>query len=591
MHNPNANLPRTTFRFIWDATRPYSRWFYGAIFFLFLADLLGGLQSYAFQKFVDAATSYGETNGSISDVFFWVAAYPLFLLLAAGSIRGVGYMLNYLTVHSRTQAVKSLFEYLSLHSIGFFNERFAGALSNRVTQVAGNVARLQNNFIWSMLSPLFTFFVTATLIATASTALAVGFTVGFLLLIPINIALTRQQKDLSEKMAATAAHLRGQVIDVVTNITAVQQFALRGHELQRLDTSIAEHRDADVASDNFRERVLLFNNILISLFIGGVILWAFFLWQREAMSLGSLVMIVALTRGFMRDLSHIGQNMNFIMEAYGEMRDGLKDIARPHAITDEPNAVPLAVSRGAVAFERVTFGYENDPRNVFKNLELHTDGGEKIGIVGPSGAGKTTFVKLLLREHDVRSGTITIDGQDIREVTQESLRENIAIVPQEPLLFHRSIRENILYGKLDASEEEMIAVAKKAQAHDFITAIPEGYDALVGERGVKLSVGQRQRIAIARALLKNAPILILDEATSALDSESEVAIQKALHALMEGKTVFAIAHRLSTLREMDRIIVLKNGSIVQDGTHTALIASKGIYASLWSHQASGFLAA
>jgi ABC-type multidrug transport system fused ATPase/permease subunit len=233
------------------------------------------------------------------------------------------------------------------------------------------------------------------------------------------------------------------------------------------------------------------------------------------------------------------------------------------------------------------FDYQDN--KVFQQLNLTIAAGQRLGLVGPSGAGKSTFVSLLLRQYDIESGSIEIDGQNIAEVTQDSLRAAIAVVPQEPALFHRTIRENIAYGKPDATDEEIIEVAKKAYAHDFITSLPLGYDTLVGERGVKLSGGQKQRIAIARAMLKNAPILILDEATSALDSESEVEIQKALHILMVGKTVIAIAHRLSTLREMDRIIVLENGAIAEDGTHDTLLTYGGTYARLWAHQAGGFL--
>ena len=227
--------------------------------------------------------------------------------------------------------------------------------------------------------------------------------------------------------------------------------------------------------------------------------------------------------------------------------------------------------------------------SVFRDFDLHIAAGQRVGLVGHSGAGKTTFVSLLLRQYDLGAGAIEIDGQNIAKVTQDSLRENIAVVPQEPLLFHRSIRENIAYGNPEASEEEIMAAAKQAQAHDFIMTLPDGYDTLVGERGVKLSGGQKQRVAIARAMLKDAPILVLDEATSALDSESEVAIQKALETLMEGKTVIAVAHRLSTLRKMDRIIVLEDGKIIEDGTHEELSQASGTYQKLWEHQAGGFL--
>jgi ABC-type multidrug transport system fused ATPase/permease subunit len=277
-----------------------------------------------------------------------------------------------------------------------------------------------------------------------------------------------------------------------------------------------------------------------------------------------------------------------INQSYGEMQEGLQEIFVPYQIIDAPQAAVLSVQGGVIEWRNVTFQFGENV--VFSDFSLSIPAGQRVGLVGSSGAGKSTFVSLLLRQHDIACGEILIDGQNIAHVTQDSLRGAIAVVPQEPMLFHRTIRENILYGRPLATENDLFAAARRAQVHDFVRALPDGYDTLVGERGIKLSGGQKQRVAIARAMLKDAPILVLDEATSALDSESEVAIQKALHALMVGKTVIAIAHRLSTLREMDRIIVLENGVIVEDGTHDALVRYGGVYAKLWHHQSGGFLA-
>ena len=298
-------------------------------------------------------------------------------------------------------------------------------------------------------------------------------------------------------------------------------------------------------------------------------------------------MIITLLLNINATLVFIGNSINGFIRRYSEVEEGLTDILLPYEITDIAAAKTLSLKDGVVTFDAVNFEFGEN--NVFADFNLVIKPGQRVGLVGHSGAGKTTFVSLLLRQHEVTGGAILIDGQNIAEVTQDSLRSAIAVVPQEPMLFHRTIRENIAYGKPDATDEEIIAVAKKAQAHDFISTLELGYDTMVGERGVKLSGGQKQRVAIARAMLKDAPILVLDEATSALDSESEVAIQAALHKLMEGKTVIAIAHRLSTLREMDRIIVLEDGKIIEDGSHDQLKEGGGVYQRLWEHQAGGFL--
>jgi ATP-binding cassette subfamily B protein len=308
-----------------------------------------------------------------------------------------------------------------------------------------------------------------------------------------------------------------------------------------------------------------------------------------SISPGDIVLVVTMIFRMRDQMLFIGSHLHHLAETWGEVKESLEEIVEPHEIVDVHSAKPMRVSDGALDFKSVTFVYGSSGREVMSNFVLSIPGRQKVGLVGKSGAGKSTLVKILLRHYDLKSGQIMIDGQNIAKVTQDSLREAIAVVPQEPLLFHRTLRENIAYGNPQATNEEIEHAARLAQAHEFISALPMGYETLVGERGVKLSGGERQRVAIARAILKNAPILVLDEATASLDSESEVAIQKALHELMQGKTVIAIAHRLSTLREMDRIIVLDRGQIVEEGTHQELLDRGGIYSELWRHQAGGFL--
>jgi ABC-type multidrug transport system fused ATPase/permease subunit len=319
------------------------------------------------------------------------------------------------------------------------------------------------------------------------------------------------------------------------------------------------------------------------------LLWAAMIfWQRGELTVGDFVLIQTYLIGAFMRLLGMNRELRGFNDAFADAGEMAAILTAPHEVTDRPGARTLKVSAGAVTFERVGFHF-HDNRTVLEGLDLSIAAGERVALVGPSGAGKSTITKLLLRLYDLKNGSITIDGQNIAEVTQDSLREAIAFVPQEPVLFHRTLMENIRYGRRDASDEEVIAAAKKAHCHEFIAALPDGYETYVGERGIKLSGGERQRVAIARAILKNAPILVLDEATSSLDSESEHLIQDALEVLMRGKTVIVIAHRLSTIMKMDRIVVLEGGRVVADGTHNELLAQKGLYHKLWSIQAGGFI--
>ena len=324
---------------------------------------------------------------------------------------------------------------------------------------------------------------------------------------------------------------------------------------------------------------------------GGLSLW---LWMQGQVGIGAVAAVSAMALR-LNGMSHwVMWEMTSLFESVGTIQDGINTLSRPRAVVDAPDARRLEVTQGEVRFEDVRFAYRSDAAPVIEQLNLTIRPGEKVGLIGRSGAGKSTLVNLLLRFQDVQAGRILIDGQDVRSVTQDSLRQHIGMVTQDTSLLHRAMRDNILYGRPDASDAEMIAAAERAEAHDFILQLSDregrtGYEAQVGERGVKLSGGQRQRVAIARVMLKDAPILVLDEATSALDSEVEAAIQRSLHTLMEGKTVIAIAHRLSTIAALDRLIVLDKGQIVEQGTHQQLLARGGLYARLWQHQSGGFL--
>jgi len=518
---------------------------------------------------------------------WWGLSFPVVILIVQLLYRSSGFVGGILTNNATQKARDTATEHVLLHGHQYFSGRFAGAVGNKVRNVTNAVDSTIPDLLWNFLDTVVTYVVTVFLIATVDDVAAIIFVCLIFCLILINIPLGKKKSHLSRIAADVSSKYQARLIDTITNIAAVRQYTHVPKERGRLSENSAEQSVAQQKSWFYSEHTFLINNVILFVF-ALLMTWLLVVrWKQGLVSAGDVVLALTLYGQLTGSLMFIGQMLNRVARAYGEMREGLEDIFVPYDIVDHSKAQPLAVNGGSIVWENVTFQYEAN--TVFSNFALTIPAEQRLGLVGSSGAGKSTFVSLLLREYDIPAGAIMIDGQNIASVTQDSLRTAIAVVPQEPLLFHRTVRENIAYGKLDANQHEIETAARQAFAHDFIVKLPQGYDTLVGERGIKLSGGQKQRIAIARAMLKDAPILVLDEATSALDSESEAVIQKALHTLMVGKTVIAIAHRLSTLREMDRIIVLENGRIVEDGSHEALVAYGGIYAGLWQRQSGGFM--
>jgi ATP-binding cassette subfamily B multidrug efflux pump len=398
---------------------------------------------------------------------------------------------------------------------------------------------------------------------------------------------------VAQAQADARSLMTGRITDAYTNISTVKLFSHAHREAAFARTAMQEFMLTAYGQMRLISGFEITNQALSALLIIGTSGSALWLWTQGQVGIGALAAASAMALR-LNGISHwVMWEMAMLFEHIGTVQDGINTLSRPHTVVDQAGALPLEVSRGEIRFDQVCFAYGGSDK-VIAGLNLHIRAGEKIGLVGRSGAGKSTIVNLLLRFHDLESGRIMIDGQDIAGVTQNSLRASVGMVTQDTSLLHRSVRDNILYGRPEAGDADMVAAAQRAEASEFIATLVDpkqrrGYDAHVGERGVKLSGGQRQRIAIARVMLKDAPILLLDEATSALDSEVEAAIQQSLYRLMEGKTVVAIAHRLSTIAAMDRLIVLDKGRVVEEGDHRSLLALGGLYARLWAHQSGGFL--
>ncbi|HGS5214507.1 TPA: ABC transporter ATP-binding protein [Vibrio parahaemolyticus] len=483
--------------------------------------------------------------------------------------------------------------YLLNQSLNFYQDDFAGRVATKVMQtslaVRETVMKSMDVFVY--VTVYFTSMIV--MLAAADWRLMIPMIVWLLVYIAIQIYFVPKLKDVASEQADARSTMTGRIVDSYTNIQTVKLFSHSQRETQYAEQGMkgflnTVYRQMRLVT-GFDVAVEISNYILVF----SVAALSIYLWLDSAISVGAIAIAVSLALRVNGMSMWIMWEVGALFENMGTVVDGMKTLSKPIDIQDKPNAKDLVVSQGGIQFDNVSFHY-GENKGVINHLNLDIKPGEKVGLVGRSGAGKSTLVNLLLRFHDVEEGSIKIDGQNIADVTQDSLRSKVGMVTQDTSLLHRSIRDNILYGNPTASEEELLKATKQAHAHEFIETLTDpfgnvGYDAQVGERGVKLSGGQRQRIAISRVLLKDAPLLVLDEATSALDSEVEAAIQESLNELMQGKTVIAIAHRLSTIAQMDRLIVLDKGNVVEQGTHQELIAHNGIYAQLWAHQTGGFL--
>ena len=543
---------------------------------------------------VDAALA-SSSQSPLGDHLWLFGAGVLFFLVLRPIFFGIFSFMqtNVVTPNVSNLVLSRLHRWTLGQSVQFFDNDFAGRIAQKEMQTARAVTDVVVEILHTVL------FALASVIGAALmlTSVDVSLTVGLCLWLLTYLALIKYFMPLIRKRSGVRASARamvtGQIVDTVTNIKTVKLFAHDEHEDQAALEAMRGFRDSSLdygtVASWFRFCLNGLGGVLPVMMVGGS-LW---FWSTGSISAGDIAVAGAISLRLSQMTGWVSYTLMTIYANLGEIEDGISTLSPPHDLTDAPDAKRLRVPSGKIDFDRIHFAYGRDVGGV-DNISLSIAAGEKVGVVGASGAGKSTLVSLLLRLYDTEKGTVRIDGQDLRKVTQESLRHQIGMVTQETALFNRSARENILYGRTNASEAELVDAAKQAEAHDFILQLQDhkgrrGYEAHLGEQGVKLSGGQRQRIALARAILKDAPILVLDEATSALDSEVESAIQSALERVMRGKTVLAIAHRLSTLSKMDRIIIIDQGHIVETGTHQSLLELGGLYHRYWKRQSGGFI--
>ena len=563
----------------------------------FLSALVGVLEvvsAFVLGRIIDTALASGPENFFTDHLGLILFAAAFFMIVRPATF-GLSAAANGVAVQPNVNplVLSRLHRWTLGQAVTFFDNDFAGRIAQKQMQTSRAVTDVVSEVINVV------FFALASLVGAAVMLTAIDLRVAGALVVWLvaYFALIRyflpRVRVASKGRAAARAMVSGQIVDTITNIKTVKLFAHDEHEdraaLGAMDTFRARAIDLGVLSATFRAALMTVAGALPVILIGGTLL----LWGEGTATAGDIAAAGAISIRIAQMTGWVSFTLMGIYANIGEVEDGVRTLSPPHTLTDRPEAEVLPADVGRVEFDRVSFAYGRATGGI-DDVSLVLEPGEKVALIGASGAGKSTLVSLLLRLYDTEAGAIRVGGYDVRDLTQESLRRQIAMVTQETAMFNRSARDNILYGRPDATEAEVIAAARKAEAHDFIVGLKdfkgrEGYDAHLGERGVRLSGGQRQRIALARAILKDAPILVLDEATSALDSEVEAQIQAALERVMEGKTVLAIAHRLSTVAHMDRIVVLDEGRIVEEGDHASLMARGGLYARYWSKQSGGFL--
>jgi ATP-binding cassette subfamily B protein len=581
---------RRVFHYYWLQAKKYRlAVFLVFVFFGIASAVSNGLVPMLYRKLIDTLTA-AEDPSLVAPILFSL----VFNLAIAAVIANICYRIgDFLVSYSQSAIQRELandtFERIERHGYHFFANEFAGSLVAKARRFVERFVMIQDQIAFQFwMNGVLLAVVVGTLIALAPLVglFFLGWVVVFIGVVCIFI---RYQKRFDLTAAEEDSKVTGRLADVITNILNVKMFATRRNEAASFG-ALTEHLDRARRKAWYFESVMWATQgtLMMLLEVGGMYL-AIRLWLSGSISTGTIVLVQVYFGRVFGSVWNLGHSISRFTRGMSDAAEMVEVFDTPIDIEDPPQPQEISEGQGEIRFEHVSFRYGKDNTAVLRDFTLTIRAGERVGIVGHSGAGKTTITKLILRFLDIQEGAILLDGQNVHALRQDDLRHKISYVPQEPMLFHRSLRENISYGNLQAADEEILEAAKKAHAHEFIVSLPLGYDTLVGERGVKLSGGERQRVAIARAMLKDAPILMLDEATSSLDSKSEKYIQEAFEDLMQGKTTIVIAHRLSTIQKMDRIIVLEKGQIAEEGSHQELLEKKGLYYDLWAHQAGGFI--
>ena len=530
---------------------------------------------YGVKNLVDSLSAGSAHAGGV-----WLAFIFLMSLIAADNFlwRIASWVASFTFVGVTGDLRRDMFRHLTGHAPSYFTDRLPGMLTSRITATSNAVFTVENMFVWNVLPPCIATVSAILLIGTVSVPMSAGLIVIAGTMVIAMFRMAAAGKPLHDDFADKAAAVDGEMVDVINNMPLVRAFCGLGYEHDRFDATVNRELTARGRSLRYLEKLRLTHAAITVVLTIALLAWAITLWQRGAATTGDVVLVCTLGLSILSATRDLAVALVDVTQHVARLTEALATLLQPHELKDHPEAEPLVKSGAAIAFNNVTFRYPGGLQ-VFDKFSLRIPPGQRVGLVGHSGGGKSTLFTLLQRFYDVQHGSVTIDGQDISKVTQQSLREAISVVPQDISLFHRSIMENVRYGRPNATDDEVLRAAMAARC-DFIDSLPKGMATIVGDRGIKVSGGQRQRIAIARAFLKDAPILLLDEATAALDAESEEAIREALSRLMRGRTVIAIAHRLATLRNFDRVVMLQGGRIIEDGPPDILVQGKGPYREL-----------